>query len=864
MPEKSNMLPTSSFLYQSKQYKAVDFPALVQQFPALAKLPLTLMILMENSLRHAAEDEAWHQIIKQFIARDNQSTLAFRPHRVLMQDFTGVPSVVDLASLRDACLDAGGDPSQIQPECSVDLVIDHSVQVQDYGNSDAFLNNVKAEFSQNQERYQFLKWAQSAFKNFRVVPPAQGICHQINLEQLACVWGFSQHQQPWVLPDTLVGLDSHTTMVNGLGVLGWGVGGIEAEAAMLGQPVIMRLPKVVGVHLTGKRPAGSTATDLVLMITERLRQHGVVGKLVEFCGPGVSNLSLEDRATIANMAPEYGATCGFFPLDEESLRYLLKTGRSQEHVDFISKISQSQGLWHDPSCPKDYDEQLDFCLADVEPCMAGPKRPQDRVALSSVAQVHQQYRAKQSLIKVSGNPDIPDGAVVIAAITSCTNTSNPAVMIAAGLLAQKAHSKGLSVAPWVKTSFAPGSKNAVNYLEQLGLLSALQSVGFYLVGLGCTTCIGNSGPLSPMVQDWLAKYPDAYLGAVLSGNRNFEGRIHRQVQENWLASPPLVIAYALAGQLNIDLTKQPLGQGSDGQPVFLKDIWPSDEQITACSQKITNVKMSHRDETHALWQAIDTTDSLHYQWQPKSTYIRQPNFCQTNTSLSDIENGRVLAVLGDSITTDHISPAGVITSDSEAGQYLVTQGVKPEQFNSFGARRGNHEVMMRGTFANLKIQNHLTDRRGGFTVLDNGQACSIYQAAMHYQKQGNCLVVLAGDEYGTGSSRDWAAKGPALLGVRVVVAKSFERIHRSNLVGMGIVPCVPSEPIDWPKDAKMVVSIKGLSKMRLPGEKLELIIETKGQTIVVPLIARLDTEHELRVVQAGGILPYVLKSKLNA
>ncbi|NAX49095.1 aconitate hydratase AcnA [Photobacterium halotolerans] len=856
------------------------------------RLPFSLKVLLENLLRFEDGDTVTKSDIQSVIdwldTRRSDKEIQYRPARVLMQDFTGVPAVVDLAAMRDAMTRAGKNPDSINPQSAVDLVIDHSVMVDVYASEQAFARNVELEMQRNIERYQFLRWGQQAFTNFRVVPPGTGICHQVNLEYL----GQSVWQDSGVLyPDTLVGTDSHTTMINALGVLGWGVGGIEAEAAMLGQPISMLIPEVIGFHLSGKLHPGVTATDLVLTVTEMLRKKGVVGKFVEFYGPGLDALPLADRATIANMAPEYGATCGFFPIDQETLRYMRLSGRSESLIARVEAYAKANAMWRDSSHPEPfYTDTLALALDQVVPSLAGPKRPQDRVSLPDIK------TATEDLLALSGlqpeqqiEVDLGDsgedsegkrfslthGDVVIAAITSCTNTSNPSVMLAAGLLAKNAVEKGLQTKPWVKSSLAPGSKVVTRYFEASGLQDYLNKLGFNLVGYGCTTCIGNSGPLLAPIEKAIN---DANLtvSSVLSGNRNFEGRVHPLVKANWLASPPLVVAFALAGTTSIDLTKEPLGQDSNGQPVYLKDVWPSQEDIT---QAMREVKNSLFEQEYAdifagddIWQQITINKGNTYQWRPDSTYVRLPPYFDEITQplkpLKDIENAAILALFGDSITTDHISPAGNIKADSPAGHYLQDQGIEPADFNSYGSRRGNHEVMMRGTFANIRIKNlMLKGKEGGYTIYQpTGEELSIYDAAMKYQDQNIPLVIFAGKEYGTGSSRDWAAKGTSLLGVKAVLAESFERIHRSNLVGMGVIP------VELPEGLLASLSLTGKEKIQLkgidtlsPGAMLTLeITNEQGQESQYSVKARVDTQTEMAYLKAGGILHYVLRTMISA
>ena len=839
---------------------------------AIRQLPYSLKILLENILRFEQGGADAAGDIKAFAewldTHSSQREIAFRPARVLMQDFTGVPAVVDLAAMRDA---AGDKSSRINPMIPVDLVIDHSVMVDEFATSKAFAANVAHEVQRNDERYRFLKWGASAFDNFRVVPPGTGICHQVNLEYLAkTVWQHQVDGDTYAFPDTLVGTDSHTTMINGLGVLGWGVGGIEAEAGMLGQPVSLLIPEVVGFRFNGSLREGITATDLVLTVTQMLREHGVVGKFVEFYGDGLSQLPLADRATLANMAPEYGATCGFFPVDGETLRYLRLTGRDEVTLKLVESYCRAQGLWYQSDEPDpEFSSSLTLDLSSVEASLAGPKRPQDRVPLSGIKQATQTILDNDEALARATEDELVDGDVVIAAITSCTNTSNPKVMMAAGLLARNARAAGLSTRPWVKTSLAPGSKVVTEYLNATGLQQELDAIGFNLVGYGCTTCIGNSGPLPEAIETQIRER-DLNVASVLSGNRNFEGRIHQQIKSNWLASPPLVVAYALAGNTRIDLTSEPLGESKDGKPVYLRDIWPSNQAIADEVMKVSERMFSEQyadvfsgDDN---WRNIDVDESLTYRWDGKSTYIRNPPYFQLDNSrqLEAIADARILALLGDSITTDHISPAGSIALDSPAGSYLVEKGVKRSDFNSYGSRRGNHELMMRGTFANIRIRNEMTpDVEGGVTLqMPGGELMSIYDAAMQYQQQAVPLVVIAGKEYGTGSSRDWAAKGTRLLGVRAVVAESFERIHRSNLIGMGVLPLQFIDGVDR-KQLKLTgaetISIGGMQQGLQPGQKLELAVtDTTGSVIAIDVLCRIDTRDEVAYYEAGGILQYVL------
>jgi aconitate hydratase len=849
----------------------------------LSKLPFSLKVLAENMLRYEDGKTVKESDIEWFSHWDandyKEKEIAYRPARVLMQDFTGVPAVVDLASMRDAMQELGGDPDKINPLQPAELVIDHSVQVDNYGKPDALNLNTKLEYQRNTERYQFLKWGQKAFSNFKVVPPGTGIVHQVNLEYLSrTVFVRQEGDKQIAYPDTVVGTDSHTTMVNALGVLGWGVGGIEAEAAMLGQPISMLVPKVVGVKLEGKLPEGTTATDLVLRIVEMLREHGVVGKFVEFYGEGIKELPLADRATIANMAPEYGATCGIFPVDQETLNYLRLSNRDEHQIALVEAYYRAQGMFYDDSQSDcEYNENVMLDLSTVVPSLAGPKRPQDRIALDKVQQSFQGYQqsvssAKNSVtVSKNGNDfELKDGAVVIAAITSCTNTSNPYVMIGAGLVAQKAAKLGLSSQPWVKTSLAPGSKVVTNYLQKSCLDKSLEALGFYNVGYGCTTCIGNSGPLDKDI----AKAIDdnnLVVSSVLSGNRNFEGRVHPQVKTNYLASPPLVVAYAIAGTIDIDLSKDAIGVSNEGKEVYLKDIWPTQDELNETVNKYVN--REHFDKTYAEvftgeenWVKLSANAEQQYSW-PKSTYVQKsPFFSNINKGedlVEHLKGVRVLALLGDSVTTDHISPAGAIKEDSPAGKYLQQQQVTAAQFNSYGSRRGNHEVMMRGTFANIRLRNRLLpETEGGVSVhIPSDEQMSIYDVAMRYMEEQTPVVVIAGKEYGTGSSRDWAAKGSKLLGVRVVLAESFERIHRTNLVGMGILPLQfkAGESADsLGITGYEIFDFENINK----GESEEVIVratDTDGKQKQFTVIVRIDTPQEIEYYQNGGILRYVLR-----
>ena len=856
----------------------------------ISALPTSMKVLLENLLRFEdgrSVTKADIEAVAAFLVNRGKAEkeIAFRPARVLMQDFTGVPAVVDLAAMRDAMRALGGDPTKINPLVPVDLVIDHSVVVDYFGTSDAFGKNVAREYEQNQERYKFLKWGQSAFTNFRVVPPGTGICHQVNLEYLAqAVWtGKDADGSETAYPDTLVGTDSHTTMINGLGVLGWGVGGIEAEAAMLGQPISMLIPEVVGFRLTGKLAAGVTATDLVLTVTQMLRKKGVVGKFVEFFGPGLDAMTLEDKATIGNMAPEYGATCGFFPVDAETLRYLDKSGREADRIALVEAYSQAQGMFRTAATPDPvFTDVLELDISTVLPSLAGPKRPQDRVLLTDakagfLAALEGEFKKPGEAgkaVPVEGHDyALKHGAVTIAAITSCTNTSNPSVLVAAGLLARKAHEKGLKSRPWVKTSLAPGSQVVEEYLRVSGLQPDLDALGFNLVGFGCTTCIGNSGPLPEAISEAVNK-GDLVAAAVLSGNRNFEGRVNPDVKANYLASPPLVVAYALAGSLQVDLTTEPLGTGTDGKPVYLRDVWPSAHEIQAViDQYVTKAMFQSKyadvfkgDEN---WQAIQAPKGETYAWDDRSTYVQNPPYFvgmeKTPETPTDVVGAHILGLFLDSITTDHISPAGSIKAASPAGEYLRDHQVRPVDFNQYGTRRGNHQVMMRGTFANIRIKNQMVAGiEGGISIhYPDGEQAPIYNVAMRYKAEGVPLVVFAGKEYGTGSSRDWAAKGTKLLGVRAVVAQSFERIHRSNLVGMGVVPFTFQEGTSWQTlglKGDETVTITGIADLK-PRQSVEATITAADGTATrVPLLCRIDTLDELDYFRNGGILQYVLRN----
>ena len=857
----------------------------------VGRLPFSMKVLLENLLRFedgetvTSDDlQAMADWLKE---RRINREIQYRPARVLMQDFTGVPAVVDLAAMRDAMAHLGGDPQKINPLVPVHLVIDHSVMVDEFGNPRAFERNVEFEYQRNGERYEFLKWGSQAFDNFKVVPPGTGICHQVNLEHIAqVVWNDEdQNGQQIAYPDTLVGTDSHTTMVNGLGVLGWGVGGIEAEAAMLGQPVSMLIPEVVGFRLSGELKEGITATDLVLTVTQMLRQKGVVGRFVEFYGPGLDNLPLADRATISNMAPEYGATCGFFPVDERTIDYLKLTGRDDQQIELVRAYAQAQGLWRDASSADPlFTDTLELDMATIEPSLAGPKRPQDRVVLAEVDDKFNQdlediyQKSSAPRVAVEGESfDFGNGDVAIAAITSCTNTSNPSVLIAAGLVARKAREKGLASKPWVKTSLAPGSQVVSDYLTQSGLQKDLDALGFDLVGYGCTTCIGNSGPLPEPISKAINDN-DLVAVSVLSGNRNFEGRVSPDCRANYLASPPLVVAYALKGTVRSDMVSEPIGTGSGGEPVYLRDIWPTNEEIRSLIDAHVHSEMFRRRYADVYrgderWRKIEVTGGDTYGWPALSTYIQNPPYftdmSMTPAPLTDIERARPLAIFGDSITTDHISPAGAIKPDSPAGRYLLEHGVTRGEFNSYGSRRGNHEVMMRGTFANIRIRNRMLDNvEGGFTkYAPTGEVMPIYDAAILYKQDNRPLVVIAGKEYGTGSSRDWAAKGTVLLGVRAVIAESFERIHRSNLVGMGVLPL---QFLDGENAQSLGLTgnekytIEGIAGLK-PREDVEVkVTRDSGEEFSFSARCRIDTYNELEYFRSGGILHYVLRRLASA
>jgi aconitate hydratase len=871
-----------------KQYEYFSLPdAEKNGLAGISKLPTSLKVLLENLLRHEDGQSVTADDIRGMAewlkTRTSTHEIAYRPARVLLQDFTGVPCVVDLAAMRDAMKTMGGDPSKINPLVPVDLVIDHSVMVDYFGSADAFKKNVDLEYERNKERYEFLRWGSSAFNNFQVVPPGTGICHQVNLEYLSqTVWTKPAGKIEQAFPDTCVGTDSHTTMVNGLSVLAWGVGGIEAEAAMLGQPVAMVIPEVIGFRFKGKLKEGVTATDLVLTCTQILRKRGVVEKFVEYFGDGLDHLSLEDRATIGNMAPEYGATCGFFPTDADTIKFLRATGRKPERVELVEAYTKAQGMWRAPGHEPVFTDVLELDLSTVEPSLAGPKRPQDRVPLAgakvgfakSLPDIAKGATLGKT-VKVDGQDyELGHGNVVIAAITSCTNTSNPSVLIGAGIVARNARAKGLTVKPWVKTSFAPGSQVVTDYLTKAGLQADLDALGFNLTGYGCTVCIGNSGPLPEHVSKAI-RDGDLVAAAVLSGNRNFEGRVHAEVKANYLASPPLVVAYALAGTMNLDVTTESLGIGSDGKDVYLRDLWPTSKEIAdtirACVTPDTfAARYSDVFKGDTQWQAMGKARaSLTYSWNSGSTYVANPPYFEgitmTPVPVEDIAKARILGIFGDSITTDHISPAGSIKKDGPAGSYLLEHQVRPSDFNSYGSRRGNHEVMMRGTFANIRIKNLVLGGKEGGNArhYPDGQEMPIYDAAMKYKAEGVPLVVFAGKEYGTGSSRDWAAKGTRLLGIRAVVTQSFERIHRSNLVGMGVLPLVFEDGMsaqDIGLVGDEIISIQGLNDIK-PRQKVIIdITDASGATRQISTLCRIDTEDELSYFRNGGILPYVLRN----
>ncbi|KTD41257.1 aconitate hydratase AcnA [Legionella parisiensis] len=884
---RDSLSTKSQLLVDGKTYHYFSLKEVEQKkFKGISRLPYSLKVLLENLLRFEDDNTVTTNDIKAIADwlhnKTSQHEIAFRPARVLMQDFTGVPAVVDLAAMRAAIVKMGGNPDKISPLSPVDLVIDHSVMVDKFGSKDSLAVNTEIEMQRNNERYEFLRWGQKAFDNFQVVPPGTGICHQVNLEYLGkTVWSSTDDGSLYAYPDTLVGTDSHTTMINGLGVLGWGVGGIEAEAAMLGQPVSMLIPEVIGFRLHGKMKEGITATDLVLTVTQMLRKKGVVGKFVEFYGPGLSDLPLADRATISNMAPEYGATCGFFPVDKETIRYLELTGRDKHTIALVEAYAKAQGMWYDKDSEDPvFTDTLELDLNTIVPSLAGPKRPQDKVTLNTLP-VEFNLFLKEAGKEQEKNTSFPvknhdfqmrHGHVVIAAITSCTNTSNPSVLMAAGLVAKKAIEKGLQRKPWVKSSLAPGSKVVTDYLKQAGLQSYLDQLGFNLVGYGCTTCIGNSGPLPDAISQSVSDN-DLVVSAVLSGNRNFEGRVHPQVRANWLASPPLVVAYALCGTTTIDLGKDPLGKDDKGNDVYLKDIWPSNAEIAAEVSKVTG-GMFRKEYSEVFlgdehWQAIKTGSGKTYEWDAHSTYIQHPPFFDNlkakPDSIKTIKQAYILALFGDSITTDHISPAGSIKANSPAGLYLKSKGVDEKEFNSYGSRRGNHEVMMRGTFANIRIRNEMTPgQEGGITrYIPSGEVMPIYDAAMLYQKNHHDLVVIAGKEYGTGSSRDWAAKGTNLLGVKAVLTESFERIHRSNLIGMGVLPLqfcdgMTRKTLNLKGDERVSIDISDSLK---PGSMVPVRIErADGQVEQIEALCRIDTADELEYYKNGGILHYVLRN----
>ncbi|MCB9092106.1 MAG: aconitate hydratase AcnA [Halobacteriovoraceae bacterium] len=870
-----------------KSFSFYSLKKALKDYPLIEKLPFSLKVLFENLLRNEDGNTVELKHIKAINDwvdnRKSHQEIAYYPARVLMQDFTGVPAVVDLAAMRDAMKNLGGNAKKINPQVPVDLVIDHSVSVDSFGTNQSFQNNVQEEFRRNNERYEFLKWGQNAFENFRVVPPGTGICHQVNLENLGqVVWTKKQDGETLAYCDTLVGTDSHTTMINGLAILGWGVGGIEAEAAMLGQAVTMLIPEVVGFKLTGKLSEGTTATDLVLRVVQMLREKGVVGKFVEFYGPGLNNLSLADRATIANMAPEYGATCGFFPVDSETLNYLRSSGRNEKQIKLVEAYAKEQGLWRDENSNESpvFTDILELDVGKVKPSIAGPKRPQDRIELDNASENFS--KVMKEIFKVSDSErsvdvegeeyNVAHGDVVIAAITSCTNTSNPSVMLAAGLVAKKAYELGLKVKPWVKTSLAPGSQVVSDYLEKSGLQEYLDKLGFNLVGYGCTTCIGNSGPIDEKIAASVTS-GDLVVTSVLSGNRNFEGRINPHVKANYLASPPLVVTYAIAGSMKIDITKDPIDKDSEGKPVYLKDIWPTNEEIAEALKANINSDMFKKRYANVFegtddWKKIDVELSESYSWNHQSTYVQNPPYFvgmkDTAGVPGDIGGAKALAILGDSVTTDHISPAGAIKADSPAGLFLQAKGISFADFNSYGSRRGNHEIMMRGTFANIRIKNEMLDGvEGGFTkYIPTGETLPIYDAAMKYASSKTPLIVVAGKEYGTGSSRDWAAKGTLLLGVKAVVAESFERIHRSNLIGMGVLP------LQFKNDTRKTLNLDGTETFNILDLKNKLapsceidmeIVRVGGERSKVALLCRIDTQNELDYYLNGGILQYVLR-----
>jgi len=858
----------------SKEYQYFDLNALGAS--SIDCIPFSHKILLENAVRHSQEDPSREQDIQTILNWDaksgNNTEISFTPSRVILQDFTGVPAVVDLAAMRDAVAEMKGDATQINPLSPAELVIDHSVQVDHFGSNDALEKNNKVEFERNQERYKFLRWGQEAFSNFQVVPPNTGIVHQVNVEYLGRVI-FSKESDDNLLayPDTLVGTDSHTTMINGIGCLGWGVGGIEAEAAMLGQPITMLLPDVIGIKVSGQLREGVTATDLVLTVTEITRNYGVVGKFVEFFGDGLKNLPVADRATLSNMAPEFGSTCAIFPIDEETIRYLKLSGRSASHVELVEKYSKAQSLWRKDGQEPNYTDVIDLDLSAVEPCLSGPKRPQDRINLNQVPEV-----VKQEINGADNSIDeISNGSVLIAAITSCTNTSNPAVMIAAGLVARNARSRGLQSRPWVKTSLAPGSKVVTKYLEETGLLEDLENMGFNIVGYGCTTCIGNSGPLNPDIAKAVNE-KQLFTSSVLSGNRNFEGRIHPLIKHNFLASPPLVVAYAIAGSMLINLEKEPLGISDDGEEIYLKDIWPSKQEIDNLIASTINPEMfrkAYEDllKGDSVWQQLEIPTGEIYEWDNDSTYIKKPPYFNSMTldlpKMNKISSARVLALLGDSVTTDHISPAGNIDPKSPAGQYLLERGVERKSFNSYGSRRGNHEVMMRGTFANIRLRNKLAPgTEGGWTKMEDDQEpISIFEAAQQFQKSNTDLIVIAGKEYGTGSSRDWAAKGVSLLGVKAVIAESYERIHRSNLIGMGVLPLEFMPNVNAESLSINGFELFSVEDIKPCDKTANVIISNKdNKSHSFEVTVRIDTPKEWEYFLHGGILQYVIRGLVSA
>ncbi|MDA9745591.1 aconitate hydratase AcnA [Candidatus Pelagibacter sp.] len=884
---KNSFKSLTTICIDSKEYSYYSLKLAEKNgLDGISKLPKSLKVLLENLLRYEDNKSVTKSQILALQSwlknKKSDTEIAYRPARVLLQDYTGIPAVADLAAMREAVKEKNKDPNKINPLSSVDLVIDHSVQVDKYSTLNSLKENVEIEFQRNAERYSFLKWGQQAFNNFRIVPPGTGICHQVNLEYLSkVVWMEKFNDQKYIFPDTLVGTDSHTTMVNGLSVLGWGVGGIEAEAGMLGQPISMLIPEVVGFEVKNKLPEGTTATDLVLTVVKMLRDKGVVGKFVEFYGEGLKNLTLADRATIANMAPEYGATCGFFPIDEETLKYLEFSGRDKTQVEIVKKYAIEQGLW--ASSDIEFSDSLSLDMSTVVPTISGPKRPQDKVLLTDSSKNFIENFKKNTkrdvFLKTKVNNsdfEIQDGSILIAAITSCTNTSNPNVLIGAGLLAKKACELGLSSKPWVKTSLAPGSQVVTDYLEKAGLNKYLDKLGFNLVGYGCTTCIGNSGPLEENISEAVSKN-NLYAVSVLSGNRNFEGRISPLVKANYLASPPLVVAYAIAGSMHIDLYKDPLGKSKEGNDIFLKDIWPTNEEIEDVLKESLNASMfikrySDVSKGPDQWQKIQTKASSIYNWDENSTYVKKPPFFENlkdkPEKFENIENARPLLILGDMVTTDHISPAGAIQKDSPTGEYFMKNQVLQKDFNSYGSRRGNHEVMTRGTFANIRIRNEMAPgTEGGFTKLHpEEKVMPVYDAVVEYKKRKTDLVVIGGKEYGTGSSRDWAAKGTKLLGIKSVLAESFERIHRSNLIGMGIIPLQFINGLNRKKldlDGSELISIKGIKEGLKPGDKVSVEFKYKnGDTKKIEMLCRIDTNNELEYYKHGGILQYVLRNMI--